>query len=383
VQNLSVPRDPRVWREARDLAAAGFDVSVICPTAEGLARREVLEGVEILRYPTLRPRPGLVGQLLETIESLFWTTVSVLRFRRRGRIDVLHAANPPDTFFLVGLLLRPFGTQFVFDQHDPVPELLRAREGEQSKQAPLMRALERASFRAARLVFTPNESCRRLALARSGKRDEDVIALRNGPDEVSPLDLSPPTAPAVVAFAGTINEHRGVHLLLEAAADILSRRPGSIRLDVLGDGDAVGALRARARALGIEGSVDWPGWLTGDEMRTRLRAATICIAPDEDTEFMRIATSTKVMDYLSLGVPAVITDLPENRVTAGDAAVYFQPGDAHDLAKRIEEFLDDPDRRVMYATRARDRAPALLWEHSSRRLVEVYRSLLPSEPPVP
>jgi hypothetical protein len=63
-------------------------------------------------------------------------------------------------------------------------------------------------------------------------------------------------------------------------------------------------------------------------------------------------------------------------VTAGDAAAYFQPGDAADLAKRIEEFLDQPSRRATYATRARDRAPQLLWKHSGCHLVELYRTLL-------
>ncbi len=351
VQNLSVPRDPRVWREARSLAAAGFDVSVVCPIADGLPRRELLERVEILRFPTLRPRSGLLGQLLETVVAMFWTAIHVVRLRLRGPISVLHAANPPDTFFVVGLLLGPFGTKFVFDQHDPVPELLRARSGHRPLQAMVMGALERASFRVARVVITPNESCRRLALARSGMSETDVISIRNGPDEAEPLDLARPTSPAVVAFAGTINEHRGVHLLLDAAADILRRRPGSIRLELLGEGDAVISLQRRAQRLGIASDIEWPGWLDSDEMQARLRTATICVAPDEDTEFMRIATSTKVMDYLSLGLPAVVTDLPENRVTAQDAVVYFQPGDAQDLAKRIEEFLDDPDRRATYATR--------------------------------
>ena len=50
VENLPVPFDRRVWQEATALRAAGWRVSVICPTGKGCdALFETLEGVEIHR----------------------------------------------------------------------------------------------------------------------------------------------------------------------------------------------------------------------------------------------------------------------------------------------------------------------------------------------
>ena len=47
-----------------------------------------------------------------------------MKVRREGRLDVVHACNPPDLLFIVALLLRVLGgTRSVFDQHDLVPEL--------------------------------------------------------------------------------------------------------------------------------------------------------------------------------------------------------------------------------------------------------------------
>ena len=65
----------------------------------------------------------------------------------------------------------------------------------------------------------------------------------------------------------------------------------------------------------------------------------------------------KVSEYLSLGLPAIVADLPENRATAGDAAAYFRAGDADDLAERLTEVLFDPRRREEMAAAARDALP--------------------------
>src|ERR1700722_20996107 len=51
VENLPVPLDRRVWREACALRDAGYRVSVICPKGEGFAEAsEALEGIEIYRH---------------------------------------------------------------------------------------------------------------------------------------------------------------------------------------------------------------------------------------------------------------------------------------------------------------------------------------------
>ncbi len=45
----------------------------------------------------------------------------------RHGFDVIHAANPPDMFFLIGLFYRLFGKKFVYDQHDLSPEMFQVK----------------------------------------------------------------------------------------------------------------------------------------------------------------------------------------------------------------------------------------------------------------
>jgi glycosyltransferase involved in cell wall biosynthesis len=168
----------------------------------------------------------------------------------------------------------------------------------------------------------------------------------------------------------------GVEVLVDAFAVVARRHPGVARLVMIGQGDAVPALRRRAAALDIAGAITWTGWLPRAEVHRLLRTATVGVSPDVDDPYARLCTMIKVSEYLAAGLPTVIADLPENRVTAGDAARYFRPGDATDLAMHLEEVLFDPSCRQALAEAAGRRAPALLWDRSAPRLLAAYHHLL-------
>ena len=53
VENMPVPMDFRVWKEARSLRDAGYEVTVLCPKGEGYNKTyEFIDGVHIYRHPT-------------------------------------------------------------------------------------------------------------------------------------------------------------------------------------------------------------------------------------------------------------------------------------------------------------------------------------------
>src|SRR5262249_20543513 len=129
VENLSVPADPRVWREARTLHSYGFQVSVICPKGRhrDTEAYACLGGIHIYRYDLsvhIR-RPG--DYVKEFALAMLKTIGLSFKVWSRHGIDVIHIANPPDTFFAIGLLYRLFGKKYVFDQHDLAPEVFYVR----------------------------------------------------------------------------------------------------------------------------------------------------------------------------------------------------------------------------------------------------------------
>src|SRR5207237_6284194 len=130
--------------------------------------------------------PGGSGLASYTLE-FGYATVAILLLaiwvELRSGVDVIHAANPPDTLFVVGAIFKMFGKHFVFDQHDLAPEtyLSRFRQPRADLVYRTLRLLERCSYALADVVIATNQSYKQLAITRGGKRADAVFVVRNGP----------------------------------------------------------------------------------------------------------------------------------------------------------------------------------------------------------
>lgn len=184
VQNLPVPFDRRVWLEATSLTQAGYAVSVICPKAKGYNESyEQLEGVDIYRYGLPIDAQGALGFVMEFAWCFLRTFMKSVRVAVIGRgFDLIHACNPPETFWLLGWFWRVFGKRFLFDHHDLSPEMYAAKFGRAG--GAMYRGLlflERMTFKTADVVITTNESHKKIAQERGGLAADDVYIVRSGP----------------------------------------------------------------------------------------------------------------------------------------------------------------------------------------------------------
>src|SRR5438046_442908 len=184
-ENLTLPFDRRVWMELGALCGAGYQVSAICPMGVGGERpHEVLNGIHIWRYPAPPVTSGFASYLWEFLYCWLQTLRLTLNVVARRGVDVIHTANPPDTFWAIALPFKLFGVKFVFDHHDLCPELYLSRFGERragSLPHRLLQWLERMQFACADLVISTNDSYRQVALSRGHKRPDQVRVVRSGP----------------------------------------------------------------------------------------------------------------------------------------------------------------------------------------------------------
>src|SRR5580658_5670061 len=177
VENLPVPIDRRVWQEARTLRDAGYRVSIICPKGSGFQKsRETLEGIEIYRH-WLWEASGPLGYLLEYTWALAAQFLLSLRVYARTRFRVLHACNPPDTIFLIGIFFKLLGVRFIFDHHDLNPELYEAKFQRRGLGYRLVRWAERLTFLTANVSIATNESYREVAMTRGGMPRENTFVV--------------------------------------------------------------------------------------------------------------------------------------------------------------------------------------------------------------
>jgi glycosyltransferase involved in cell wall biosynthesis len=372
--------------ELNALRDGGWEVSAICPMGEGwTAPREVLDGIHIWRYPPPPPAGGFLSYAWEFLYCFLQTArLSLAVLARRG-FDVLHSANPPDTFWALALFYKLFGKKYVFDHHDLCPELYLSRFGperEGSLPHRLLQLLERAQFLTADLVISTNDSYRQVAITRGGMPPGRVFVVRSGPSRERFAVVRAPEERLrrgrrfLVAYLGVMAPQDGVDHLLRAARILADGGRDDISYTLVGAGDSYEELRALARDLGLDGRVEFTGRVPDEEVERVLATADVCVSPDPLNPLNDVSTMNKVLEYMACGRAIVAYDLREHRHSAGEGALYAAPNREDRLAACIAELLDDPARRARMGAYNRKRfLEAMAWEYSAGELLRAYETL--------
>jgi glycosyltransferase involved in cell wall biosynthesis len=381
VENQPFERDRRVKQEARSLAEAGYEVTVICPRNTLCPDSE--QGAWVRVYSYTQPWQGTewFSYALEYLWALGWTVLLSLWTWIRHGLDVVHAANPPDFFFLIAAPLRLFGKRFVFDQHDLCPELFRAKFGSQPLIEKFLLYAESCSYRLASCVIVTNQSAYEVAVDRGKVQADKVTIVRNGPDlnhfrAGTPQPHLKKGATYLALYIGTFETQDGVDRVVEAANHLVHiRKRKDIHFALLGDGSEMKRVSEVVKCFELESFFSLPGWIGDKQLLAYLSTADVCLAPDPPVQLNQLSTFIKIMEYMSCGKVTVSFDLLESRRTAGDTAVFVGKDDSAEFAEAIERILDDGQRRSEMGKAARERSRSLHWGISQEALIGAYEKL--------
>lgn len=383
VENLPSPFDRRVWQEATSLTAAGYLVSIICPTGKGYENKyEEIGGVHIYRHNLPLEAEGALGYLLEYTTALFWEFVLAWKVLVKHGFDVIHACNPPDNIFLVGGFFKLFGKKFLFDHHDINPELYEVKFGRRDFFYKVMLFWERMTFKLADISIATNESYKEIAIRRGGMDKDKVYVVRSGPKLdrlriIEPIESLKNGRKYLVGYVGVMGRQEGIDHLLQAAQYIIKELGREdVHFGLVGGGTSLEEMKNYAKQLNIAEWVTFTGRVPDQEMLEMLNTADVCVNPDIANEMNDKSTMNKIMEYMALAKPIVQYDLTEGRFSALDASLYAEKNNIRDLANKIIELLDDPAKREEMGDFGRARVVnELSWEYEEPKLLQAYDAI--------
>ncbi|MFY0408133.1 glycosyltransferase family 4 protein [Solicola sp. PLA-1-18] len=136
----------------------------------------------------------------------------------------------------------------------------------------------------------------------------------------------------IVLCIGRLVRHKGHHVLVDAAAQMVDRQPRPLFL-VAGDGPRRGELERQAAAL------DAPVRFLGHrpDVADLLQAADVVVIPS-----LWDGAPLAVAEALRAAAPLVASDVGGIAAMAGDGALLVEPGDVDALARGIARVLDEP-----------------------------------------
>jgi glycosyltransferase involved in cell wall biosynthesis len=344
-------RDPRVRREAEALIEAGHEVTFLASRQPGQPDEEVIDGVRVIKLPGLGNHRRSIAAYLADY-ALFFLLATWHITLRPLRFGLIHINNMPDFLVFSAWLPRLLGRPVIHDVHDLMPELYGEKfgDGRGEWMVALLRLQERWAGRFATAVLTVEERLRGILSSRGISR-EKIHVLMNLPDDriFKPRPVPPPKQPGdpfVIVYHGTLARRLGLDLAIEAVARIGSAIP-NLELRIIGDGEERANLMALRERLALGGRVTFSdGFVPVQQIPELIADADIGIVPLRISAGTDIMLPTKLLEYVSMGVPTVCPRTTTIGLYFDEEMVeFFEAGNVDSLAAAIVRLYEDKARR--------------------------------------
>ncbi len=379
--------DNRVTRYAEALAARGDHVDIISLRRSAQTPHEqTIEGVHVHRILDRfsKAEQTQLAYLWPVLKFLFGATRWLMRNNAVARYDLIHVHNMPDFLVFAALWPKLSGARIILDIHDIVPELYGSKFAarKRSTTVSLLKWVERRSARFADHVIVSNDLWFEKFAERTGTRGKCSVFINNVDSNVFRPGLRnrPPDRKKIILFPGGLQWHQGLDIALRAFTRV-SREMPEAEFHIYGDGIMKPSLVALSQELGFNGNVRFFEPVRIKEIAQVMANADLGVVPKRADSFGNEAYSTKIMEFMSLGVPVVVSRTKIDQFYFNDRVVrFFDSGDSDALATAMLEVLRSPSIREGLIANASKYSDANSWESRRGEYLRLVDSLSPSRP---
>ena len=381
------PDDPRPRRAIGALMDAGMTVDLICLGQGNSHKHAAQDGIRVLRVP-MKHRRG--GKLTYAWQYGSFILISSFIFALRSltrRYDLVYVHNMPDILVLSALVPKALGAKVILDLHDPMPELMTTifNLDKESLSVRLIRSMEKWSIARTNLVVTVNLACKHIFSARSCK-PEKIAVVMNAPDsKIFPFRAaqeqhsvqSDPDKPFVFMYHGSLVERNGLDLAVQALALAREKMPNA-ELRVYGPSTPfLERVMQTVKAKGMQDIVHYFGPRRLEELVGDIAGCDVGVIPNQRNAFTDINTPTRIFEYLAIGKPVIApSTLGIQEYFNEQSLVFFEPGDAADLARQMVYVYSKRDGLIQIARKGQEIYLAHTWEQERQTLLEGVGSIL-------
>jgi glycosyltransferase involved in cell wall biosynthesis len=181
----------------------------------------------------------------------------------------------------------------------------------------------------------------------------------------------------IVLFPGSLQWHQGLDIAIDAFAHLRSQVPNAeFHIYTGAGGHLQGDLRTQVQKLGLEGNIKFHGGVPLDQMAQLIANSDLGVVPKRADSFGNEAYSTKIMEFMSQGVPVVVsrTKVDAFYFKEGDVH-FFQSGDSRAMAKAMLEVIKDKALRESLVAHGREYVEHNSWSRKKREYLDLIDSL--------
>lgn len=375
--------DNRVMRYAETLAQRGdlVEVAALRRSPE-LPKEEILRGVRLFRIQDRfgKQQQSKAAYLWPLVRFLAVSSGWMTRRHWRKRYDVVHIHNIPDFLVFAAWYPRVTGTKVILDIHDIVPEFFGSKFGvkEGSLLVRGLKWVERLSAAFAHHIILANHLWLERYTARSAAPGKCSVFLNHVDERIfQPRPFQSRNAKPIVLFPGGLQWHQGVDVALRAFQRVRRRLPDA-EFHIYGEGNMKPKLMDLAQELGLNGSVRFASPRPIREIAAVMAGADLGVVPKRADSFGDEAYSTKIMEFMAVGVPVVASSTKIDRYYFDESVVrFFESGNADALAEAMVGVLTNEELRRGLVERGCAYAAQHSWKNHAADYLRLVDSLCP------
>ena len=360
--------DGRVTRYAEALAERGDEVDVFSlRRSRDTKPRECVTGVNVHRIQKRfgKREKSQFAFLLRLVRFLVVSSFWITRQHARKPYDIIHIHNIPDFLVFAAWYPKLTGARVILDVHDIVPEFYASKFGarENAWLVKMLKWIERASVRFAHRVIISNHLWLDKYAARTGSNGKCSVFINNVDGQIfQPRPRSRKDDKLIVLFPGGLQWHQGLDIAIRAFHKVSSKLPHA-ELHIYGDGNMKDSLVALSHELGLDGKVRFFNPVSVRQVAEIMANADLGVVPKRADSFGNEAYSTKIMEFMSLGIPVVASNTKIDRYYFDDSVVhFFESGNPEALAEAVVDVLRNQTLRDRLVTNGLDYAARNSWQ---------------------
>jgi len=338
---------------ATRLARQGHEITVYCGYWGSKPQTENYKGVKLVFVPCLKNK---------FLDFPFRTLLSMLDVFRR-RVDIAHFYGSDSWPYTLITRLMSKKTVVTLDglpwNRSSYPPLVRR----------ILRKTARFAFYFPNVTIVDSKTVQNWYRANFGRLANYVPYGAN-------VDLSLPDMKILskkglryrkyILFVGRLVREKGVHYLVEAFGKIKT----DFDLAIIG-GDPYGKEYESVLKKNASANVKFLGYLYGDDYQNLCKCAYVYVTPS-DLE----GTSPALLTAMALGKCVLVSDIPENLETIGDAGFSFKHGDIENLQAKLQFLLSSPQEIDRVERKAVERIQKYYdWDIITEKMRKIYDAL--------
>ena len=377
------PPDVRVEKEIETLINNKHEIILACYNyKKKLSEFEKKENFKIYRKKISKlTLKSSVAILKLPIYFRFWRKF-ITEILIKEQIDAIHIHDLPLT--KVGVdIKRKYNIPLIVDLHENWPASLETATHTNTSLGKILssnkqwRKYERNILKYADKIITVVEEMKdRIAYLGIDENKIHIVSNTANPNNFSLHSDKPDPNYITLFYAGGINIHRGLQIVIKAIPLILKEKP-NVRLNIIGAGSYQAQLEKLVSDLNINNHVNFLGWKNLKEISRYLAQSDIALIPHLKSEQTDCSSPNKLYQYIYAKKPILTSNCESlmRIIEETKSGISYTNDSPDDLKRALLQLLDSKNNKLDSEYGFNKIKTKYNWDEDSKELIQIYRTI--------